>query len=405
MGRHGIEINVLKDIFTTLRKRKVNTLLAMGGVFLGVLILLVCSAAYSAFMSGSFSKSLQWDVSILMVTTDGNFSMDYDDIRKIKEHFPGADCGCVEIPSGKSIIYGPAERSASAPVCFMEPQYYDRMMLGMLHGRFLNRSDLELKRKVCVLGKTVSDKLFGENADPCGCVVVMDNVNYTVVGVMYKPIAPIDSFGNEEEMVFIPYPTADVIYGLDGRITKLLAFFPLNNDRGQNVKELRSFLKHIHKADDLGYDLSVKDCTDLIMQWSVAFIGAEYLILILGIGMIIAGLLNLFNIIYVSVNERKEEFGIRLSIGATPDLLVKSVMTEGAIMSMLAGLAAIMFALLIVVTARCFFSIELVGKPYLPLSLCGSVLLIMVSGGAFSGFLCIRKIVYTEVKYLMSKSE
>lgn len=405
MNRSIGYINALREIVITLRKRKINTLLSMGGIFLGVFILLVSISLYETMVSGSLGKSIDWDVTILYATTDGNFSMEYDDIQKVRRRFPDSDCGCVEIPAGYSVINGPDTRSTSAKVCYMMPEYYGYLMLGMVHGRFINRDDMESRRRICVLGKNVSDKLFGEDTDPCGNIVEIDNVCYTVAGVMYKPVTPIEIYGNEEEMVFIPYTVADVVFGLDGRITQMIAFIPAEDDAQQFIVELGQYIKRIHEVEDKEYEVTVKDGTDPIRQWIVAFLGGKYLVFIVGIGMIIAGLLNLFNIMRVSIVERREEFGIRLCIGATPDFIAKSVAMEGMFMATAAGFAGILLALLAVVAAQNLISIELLGKPFIPLLICIAVFLIMVAGGALIGYLCIKDTVKQEVTNLLSNPE
>ncbi|MCQ2149347.1 MAG: ABC transporter permease [Bacteroidales bacterium] len=405
MGRAAKGLNVLREIEVSLRRKRVNTLLAMGGIFLGVFILLVCTGIYNAFMSGTLAESLKWDVSILRVTTDGNFAMEYDDLQNVEEKFPDSECTCADIPSEPGIIYASVSRSASAPVCFVLPDYCERMMLGLLSGRFINDRDVEFRRKVCVLGKNVSDKLFGEDSDPCGNVVETGGVCYTVVGRLCKPVAPIEIFGNEEDMMFIPYPAADDAYGLGGKISQMMVFFPQDADTERKAGDVRRFIKQIHGVEDNGYEVIVKDCTDPVRQWGVAFAGVKYLILIVGAGMIVAGLLNLFNIMLVSVMERREELGLRLCSGATPSLVAGTMAVEGAVMSSAAVLAATFLALFVIVAARALIRIELVGEPYISVLLCASVLLAMMIGGAVIGYLCIRKTVYEEVSTLLSKTE
>ena len=221
-------INTLHEIYATLCKKKVNTLLAMGGIFLGVFILLISTGIYNAFMNGILAKSLGRGNSFLVATTDGNFSLKYDDIQIVKDHFADSECFCLESPSTNSDIYSDNRKYTSAPVCFMMPEYYPNMMLRMKRGRFINEKDLKLKRKVCVIGKNVAENLYGEDPYICGSTVTINNVSYIVVGVMYKPVAAVNPFGNEEDMVFIPYTTADMVYGLDGKISHLSAFLPVD---------------------------------------------------------------------------------------------------------------------------------------------------------------------------------
>lgn len=405
MGNTIGYINALREIYTTLRKKKVNTLLAMGGIFLGVFILLVSTGIYNAFMDGIIAKSLGRDKAFLVVTTDGNFSLEYDDIQKVRDHFSDSECICIEQPSQKTDVHPNNGKNTSAQVCFMTPEYYAGMMLGMKQGRFINDKDLVLKRKICVIGKNVAESMYGDDFDPCGNVVEINNTSYTVVGVMYKPIAAIDVFGNEEDMVFIPYTTADMVYGLDGKISLLCAFLPADTAKGKNSRQLEQFVGQIHDVEDYGYEVDVVDYTKTFKQWEHVFSGLGYLTLIVGLGMIIASLLNLFDVMLVSIMERREEFGIKLCLGATPKFIVRSVVMEGLAISVVAGVVAILFAAVVTIALQHAITIELVGKPSFTITLCGIVFAIMVVGGAMSGYLCIRKIIYKEVATLISKPD
>ena len=405
MGNTIGYINALREIYTTLRKKKVNTLLAMGGIFLGVFILLVSTGIYNAFIDGILAKSLGRNRSFFVVTTDGNFSMEYDDIQKVRDHFSDSECICIEQPFQKTDVHPNNGKNTSARVCFMMPEYYAEMMLGMKQGRFINDKDLVLKRKICVIGKNVAESMYGNDFDPCGNVVEINKVSYTIVGVMYKPIAPINIFGNEEDMVFIPYTTADAAYGLEGKISQLCAFLPADTIKGENSRQLKQFIEHIHDVEDEEYEVDVVDYTKTITQWKYLFSGLGYLTLIVGIGMIIASLLNLFDVMLVSIMERKEEFGIKLCLGATPKFIVRSVVMEGLAISVVAGVVAILLAAVVMIALQHTISIELVGKPAFTITLCGIVFAIMVAGGAMSGYLCIRKIIYKEVATLVSKPD
>ena len=136
MGNAIGYINALHEIYITLWKKKVNTLHAMGGIFLGVFILLVSTGIYNALMDGILAKSLGRDTSFLVATTDGNFSLKYDDIQRVRAHFPGSECLCIEQPSQNSNVYSINGKCTSAKVCFMMPEYYGNMMLGMKHDGF-----------------------------------------------------------------------------------------------------------------------------------------------------------------------------------------------------------------------------------------------------------------------------
>ena len=105
--------------------------------------------------------------------------------------------------------------------------------------------------------QVIRENLYGEDPYICGSTVTINNVSYIVVGVMYKPVAAVNPFGNEEDMVFIPYTTADMVYGLDGKISHLSAFLPVDIAKGENKHRLKQFIEQIHDVEDEGYDLYI----------------------------------------------------------------------------------------------------------------------------------------------------
>lgn len=77
------------------------------------------------------------------------------------------------------------------------------------------------------------------------------------------------------------------------------------------------------------------------------FKGVNFLIWLVGLGTILAGAIGVSNIMMVTVKERTTEIGIRRAIGATPKMILSQIISESIILTLTAGCAGIVLAVLI----------------------------------------------------------
>lgn len=77
------------------------------------------------------------------------------------------------------------------------------------------------------------------------------------------------------------------------------------------------------------------------------FSGVNFLILLVGIGTLLAGAIGVSNIMMVTVRERTTEIGIRRAIGATPRDILGQIITESVILTAVAGMSGILFSVII----------------------------------------------------------
>jgi putative ABC transport system permease protein len=77
------------------------------------------------------------------------------------------------------------------------------------------------------------------------------------------------------------------------------------------------------------------------------FSGVNFLIWLVGIGTLLAGAIGVSNIMMVTVRERTTEIGIRRAIGATPRTILSQIITESIVLTAVAGMSGILFAVII----------------------------------------------------------
>jgi len=183
-------------------------------------------------------------------------------------------------------------------------------------GRWLNDLDIEHKRRVVFIGNRLRDLLFGENVDVIGKYVHIGETPFLIVGVM-KPKTQNSSYNSRDrDRAFIPYTTFKSIVGYR-YVSNFVYQIEDPQINGLVRQKVYTALGKKFRFDPSDKEtLGIWDTTEFdkfIVNFSLGFTGFMGLI---GIITLIVGGIGLANIMYVVVQERTREIGIRRSVGA-----------------------------------------------------------------------------------------
>jgi putative ABC transport system permease protein len=197
--------------------------------------------------------------------------------------------------------------------------------------------------KVCLLGQTVVDNLFGE-MDPVGQIVRMKKFPFTVVGVL--SIKGQTTWGqDQDDVVYVPLTTGQRLLfgqqfpGMVGAIS-VQATGPdmLKLAEEQIIQLLRQ--RHRLRANQ-DNDFSVRNLTE---AFSTAEESARVMSILLGaiasISLLVGGI-GIMNIMLVSVTERTREIGIRMAVGARGSDILWQFLVEALALSLIGGIIGI----------------------------------------------------------------
>lgn len=217
---------------------------------------------------------------------------------------------------------------------------------GLVDGRHLNANDMRLNRKVAVIGKRVAAELFGDES-PIGQFVEVDNVHYNIVGT-YTQVNQMRINRDVDECITIPSSTMSRVYNLGNNID---AFMLVPAD-GLKPSDLKKRIEHIlfshnHISPDDTSALEFIDVSETFETIDSLFSAVDILALFVGIGTLLAGIIGVGNIMWIIVKERTNEIGIRRAIGARPIDIIVQVLSESMVLTVIAGMAGIVFAVLI----------------------------------------------------------
>jgi putative ABC transport system permease protein len=181
--------------------------------------------------------------------------------------------------------------------------------------------------------------------NPCGEFIQVDGVFYKIVGISGKGSEGMSINGNPATSVIIPFTTLQKAYNRGKRID-LLCF---TARKGYNIAEVQDkveqILKHAHAISPTDTQAVIKVNAEAIFGLiDSLFIGVSVLVWLIGLGTLISGAIGVSNIMVVTVKERTTEIGIRRAIGATPTDILTQIMSESIVLTLVAGLSGITFA-------------------------------------------------------------
>ena len=213
------------------------------------------------------------------------------------------------------------------------------------YGRFLNKTDILEKRKVCVLEEETYKQLFDKDEYPIGTMIKINDTNFKIVGIYKKGAVSIDS-----AEIHIGYSIFQQLYNRGENIDYMFVTANEGTDIVQLEADIKLLLKNIHKVhpeDDraLGSFNMGKE-----MEKVTSFLtGMQFMTWFIGIATLIAGVFAIGNILLITVKERTKEIGVRRALGATPRDIRNQIVMESVFLTSIAGMLGIIFGGIVLV--------------------------------------------------------
>jgi putative ABC transport system permease protein len=244
-------------------------------------------------------------------------------------------------------------------------------------GRFLTSFDVQAKRRVCVIGSEVRERLF-EGVDPLNKQMKIGRSTFRVIGVMEKQ-GSAGFFGgpNFDSQIFVPITSFAKAFGGSQRnidiAVKAPPTIPVSDFEYEVIGEMRKVRK---LAPGEKENFSINKMDSLVQMFNnvmgvVLLIG----IVITGISLFVGGV-GVMNIMFVSVTERTREIGIRKAIGAKKRAILTQFLFESAAICLIGGL----FGLLLAVGVT-----EIINRTLMPASISPAIVVVALLVSTLTG--------------------
>ena len=345
------DLDAWQEVWSTLRKNKLRALLTACGVFWGMFMLMVLlglgaglergvvrslggmalhsvyvwsqrtSLPYRGLQPGRFVKLTNQDIETI------------SRVAGVKYVAPRLQLGGWR--DGQNITRG--AKTGNFNVVGDVPVFPQVEPLVFTRGRFFNDRDMQEQRKVAVVGQLVTAELFSPGENPVGKYIQVKGVNFLVVGEL-KSL----KFGDEGEKlsatVFIPFATFQSAFNQQNRV----GWFTVGTDPAypavwveESIKQALAEKHRIHPSDDQAFGSF--NAADKFEKIQGLFRGIRVFVWMVGALTLGAGMLGVSNILLITVKERTREIGIRKALGATPGAIVRMVVKESIVLTMLTG--------------------------------------------------------------------
>lgn len=246
-------------------------------------------------------------------------------------------------------------------------------------GRFISPYDVNYKKRVCVIGRTLHERLF-DYADPLNKTLKIGRHNYRVVGVMEKQ-GSAGFFGGPDfdSQVLVPITSFASCFGMANRDLDIAVKAPpgerLEDFEFEVIGEMRK-IRGLRPTE--GDNFAINKMDALVAMFNNVM-GVVVLIgmLITGISLFVGGI-GVTNIMFVSVTERTREIGIRKAIGARRRAILSQFLMESS---------AICLAGCFVGLGLAYGTTTLIDRLLMPASISPGIVLVAVAVSLFVGLL------------------
>lgn len=269
-----------------------------------------------------------------------------------------------------------------------------RKMYPAAGGRFLDEQDVQLQRRVLILGSKISRDIFGD-ADPIGKVLMVDGIPFTVVGIIQTKIQTAMNNGPDDERAIVPFSTFRTMYG--NKNVNSIVVRPADPTQQESLK------KEIFRVLARKYHFDPADERTLFIwdfienEKSAQKIGTGVAIFLFSVGaltLLIAGV-GVANVMYVVVKERTREIGIKLAVGARRTYILAQFILEALLIAFIGGTIGILFSWAVIELVRTLPAtdgpMQFLGRPVLSTATMLITAGILALIGLLAGFFPARK--------------
>ncbi|HNQ78764.1 MAG TPA: ABC transporter permease [Acidobacteriota bacterium] len=345
-GLWGTFVELVRVSLRAIMASKMRSFLTVLGIIIGVLavvtVLSIIQGVFASFFQefetmGADTMFIRPNYEMFKSHVEGirRLKMTYEDavalganVKEVKEVAPF-------LMASDSLAY--RGKKDSTQIIGTTESYLPVNNLGLDAGRFISSVDVSTRRKVCVIGRDIIDKL----ALPEECLgeeIQIGRGTYTIIGIQEKKGG---SFGqSQDDIIYIPLTTGVQQYGqaVSNQVFMVVQVRDVKK-MDDAVDRISTQMRKQHglkfgQEDDFRI-FTVEQVRKIIKQFTS--ISTMVVTAIVSITLIVGGI-GIMNIMLVSVTERTREIGIRMAVGAKRTHILYQFLLESVTLSTLGGI-------------------------------------------------------------------
>jgi putative ABC transport system permease protein len=402
-----------REIFSTLKKNKLRTFFTAFGVFWGIFMLIIMLGSGIGLQNGvnegmgdmATNSMFMWtqrtSVPYKGLPRGRFFNFNNNDTQALLDNIPEIEYIAPRIQGynrtgDNNVVRG--ERTGNFRIQGDYPAYNLIDPMEIIQGRFINQLDIEEKRKNVVIARRVYEEMFAPGENPIGEYVRISGVYFKIVGLC-KSKKNDQQAENENQQIFMPFTTLQKTYNYGD----VVGWYSMTARKDVPVSHIETKAKELMKqrhsiAPDDDRAIGSANVEEEFKKMTNLFRGIEWLIWIVGIGTLLAGIVGVSNIMMIIVKERTQEIGIQRAIGATPFAIMTQIITESVFLTAIAGYIGLVFGVAIIEVVNYMLSQSgaatgMFSNPSVDFDVAVRALIILIISGAFAGMIPARRAV------------
>ena len=344
-----IDFGLFREIFQSLNKNKLRTILSGFTVAFAIMLFTILFGIANGFQN-AFENEFAGDANNSIFIYSGRTSkavegyqtgrriqFDNELYQTISEEF-NQDIEFITARVYKNVTASFANEKSNYTVRAVNPDHQFIEKSEIKEGRFINSLDIKNNTKNIVIGNLVVEDLF-PNTNPVGKYLDLDKIKFKIVGVFVERSEGSDS--NEARIIYMPISTAQKIYGNNDYIDQI----NLTYNKSLSEQEAIAFGNNIVDRIKVIFFVADNDQSAVrarnrarenqeITQFNAIL---AILVLIIGMGTLVAGIVGISNIMIFIVKERTKEIGIRKALGAPPNSIIILIILESIFVTAISG--------------------------------------------------------------------
>lgn len=347
-------LGIIRIALKSLTRNKTRTFLTMLGVIIGV------AAVITMLAIGEGAKKIVDDqissmgTNVIMISSNfmgsqsnvrqaqgGGNLLEIEDVQAVKDRVDGVLYASPVYNTWGQLKY--ESKNWRSGIMGVDVDYFSIRDISAAAGDLFFSSDVENGAKVCVIGKTVADNLFGD-IDPVDKIIRIRNIPFTVKGVMSAKGENVMGM-DQDDIVLAPYTTTYTrLLGNRWRVMTMMVSADAKERIHLVQQDILNLLMSRHRGTS-SEEFMVRTQTDIAETAnSVSNTMTILLASIAGISLLVGGI-GIMNIMLVSVTERVKEIGIRMAVGASKRDVLLQFIIEAVTISILGGILGILLGL------------------------------------------------------------
>ena len=337
-----------QEVYDSMSKNKLRTVITMVGVWWGILLLITLLGAARG-MENSFNRAFgdfaTNSVFIWGQSTSKPFkgfqegrsvNLKLSHAKKIEENIEGIEFVVPRNQNQALVVHNFLSGSYSINGDY--PLLDKVQKKKLINGRFINQNDIDDNKKVTVISEDIYKQLFEKDELAIGQYIQINSINFTIIGVFQTGNV---NMGPSSD-IHIPFTTFQQIYNKGDTIGWLMITGKPEYNIKQIEEDAKLLLRNLNKIHPK--DKRAFGSFNLGKEFAkiTGFLkGMQFLTWFIGIATLIAGVFAIGNILLITVKERTKEIGVRRALGATPFEIKRQIVVEAVFMTLIAGLLGI----------------------------------------------------------------